>query len=328
MLIEVKEPSQTGETRRRALEYAQELEFGETQCGAVAVAATEMATNLVKHAGTGSMLVDRVRENGNNGLRLIAIDKGPGILDVSLAMEDGQSSAGTMGTGLGAIRRLSDTFEVYSAVGIGTLVRAEFWPGKRKHELRNVHVAAISEPIRGEEVCGDGWGVRHFAESVVIMVVDGLGHGVFAADAAREAESVLKAARDPSPALILDEVHAALKKTRGAAIAIAKIEPKRGVLTFTGLGNVAGSIVSPGTSRGLASHNGTAGHQSPKIQEFCYPWNENSILIMHSDGLNTRWDLERYPGIWAKHPSLIAAILHRDFTRGRDDVTVLAAKMT
>jgi hypothetical protein len=207
-------------------------------------------------------------------------------------------------------------------------VRAEFWKGKHDHALERgfIQTGVVSEPLRGEEECGDGWGIRRFADSLTLMVVDGLGHGVLAAEAAHEADRVLAQAKDISPEPLLKDVHDALRKTRGAAVAIAKINPEKGLLTFSGVGNVSASIVSSGVSRSMASHNGTVGHQMQRLQEFTYPWNAESILIMHSDGLGTRWDLERYPGIWSKHPSIIAAILHRDFCRGRDDVTVLVAK--
>ncbi len=328
MIIEVTESSQAGEARRKAAEFAGDLQLGDTRCGAVALAATEMATNLVKHAGTGRILLREVRENGSSGLQLLAVDKGPGIANMTMALEDGFSTAGSMGTGFGAIRRLSDVFEVYSAPGVGTLVRAEFWQGQqiRAAETGPITVGVVSEPVRGEEECGDGWGIRRLADSLVVMVVDGLGHGVLAAEAAREAERVLAATRDTSPLDILHDSHAALKKTRGAAFAVAKIQPEKGLLTFAGIGNISASIVAPGTSRSMASHNGTLGSLMHRVQEFTYPWNKDSILVMHSDGLASRWDLERYPGIWSKHPSLIAAILHRDFNRERDDVTVVVAK--
>jgi anti-sigma regulatory factor (Ser/Thr protein kinase) len=327
MIIEVKESSQTGEIRRRTAELAEELRLGETRCGAAALAATEMATNLLKHAGSGNMLLQRVGENGSSGLRLIAVDKGPGIGDITRALQDGHSTAGSMGTGLGAIRRVSDIFEIYSVPGIGTLIRAEFWRAKHHASADGtVEVAGVSEPIQGEEECGDGWGIRRFADSLVLMVVDGLGHGVLAAEAAREAEQVLARAQVDSPQEILQDIHAALRKTRGAAAAVARIQPATGLLSFAGVGNISACIVSAGTSRSMASHNGTVGLHMPRVQEFTYPWNADSNLIMHSDGLGSRWDLERYPGIWSKHPSLMATILHRDFSRGRDDVTVLAAK--
>lgn len=328
MLIEVRESSQTGEARRKVAEFAQDLMLGEIRSGAAALAAVEMATNLIKHAGNGTMLLQGVQENGHAGLRLIAIDKGPGIADVTRALQDGHSTAGSMGTGLGAVRRASDIFEIYSAIGIGTLIRADFWPDNRSKPAaqRNVHTGAVSEPLQGEVVCGDGWGQRIFSDSLVLMVVDGLGHGVFAAEAAREAERVLATTQTDSPLQILQDIHDALRKTRGAAVAVARIQESKELLSYAGVGNIAASIVSPGVSRGLPSHNGTVGHHMPRIQEFSYPWNADSVVIMHSDGLASRWDLERYPGIWTKHPSLISAMLHRDFWRGRDDVTVLVAK--
>ena len=328
MMIEVTESSQTGEARRKVAEFAQELQLGEIRSGAAALAATEMATNLVKHAGNGTMLLQCIRENGSSGLRLIAIDKGPGIADVTRALKDGHSTAGSMGTGLGAVRRASDAFEIYSEMGVGTLIRADFWPDNRSKPgaQKNVHTAAVSEPVQGEIECGDGWGQRRFPDSLVLMVVDGLGHGTLAAEAAREAERVVAESRTDSPVQILQDIHDALRKTRGAAVAVARIREGKGLISYAGVGNISGCVVSPRVSRSMASHNGTVGHQMPRVQEFTYPWNADSVVIMHSDGLTSRWDLERYPGIWTKHPSLVSAVLHRDFWRRRDDVTVLAAK--
>lgn len=328
MLIEVSEASQAGEARREAVMRAEELGMGETRCGEVALVTTEIATNLVKHARHGQILLQEFPHNGNSGLRIVGIDKGPGISDLNRAFSDGHSTVGTMGTGFGAIRRLSDSFDVYSMAGLGTVVNVEFRP---EHKVRSIEahplqIGVISEPLAGEEACGDGWGAKVLKDSLTVMVVDGLGHGILASDAAREGERVFSTTKETSPQSILQEAHLALKKTRGAAMSIAKIELEKRLLLFAGVGNVSASIVSPGSSRSLAWHNGTLGQQMERLQEFTVPWNENSILVMHSDGLGSRWDLERYPGIWTKHPSTIAAVLHRDFTRGRDDVTVLVVK--
>ena len=328
MLIEVSEPSQAGDARRKVLAVAESSLMGERRSGAAALAVTEMATNLVKHAGKGYILIQPLQQNGAAGLRVISIDKGPGIQDIARALSDGHSTAGSIGGGLGAIRRASDSFEVYSVPGTGTLVRAEFWEQKRgvAPAAVPIEVGVVSEPISGEDVCGDGWGVRFSPDAAMVMVVDGLGHGILAAEAAREAERVLAEGRHDSLTDILLDAHLALKKTRGAAFGLARIDVTRRLVSFAGVGNISTSIVMPGSSRSLASHNGILGQQMERIQEFTVPWEQNSIVVMHSDGLGTRWDLERYPGIWKKHPSLIAAVLHRDFFRGRDDVTVLVAK--
>jgi anti-sigma regulatory factor (Ser/Thr protein kinase) len=328
MLIEVLESSQAGDARRKAVAFAEDLQMDETQCGQVALAATEIATNLVKHGGGGHILLQQLTTNGHSGLRIIGVDKGPGISDITGALADGHSTAGSMGTGLGAIRRLSDSFDVYSARDTGTVIGAEFWQGKNPQAQgkAKLEVGVVSEPIRGEEECGDGWGIRTTMDNVLLMVVDGLGHGTFAAEAAREAERIVANTKENSLEEIVQTVHLALKKTRGAAFAVAKINMEKGVLSFAGVGNISASVVAPGSSRSMASHNGTLGQYLHRVQEFTTPWNPNSILVMHSDGLASRWDLERYPGIWNKPSSLIAAILHRDFSRGRDDVTVLVAK--
>lgn len=325
MLIEVSENTQVGEARRHAMALAEELEMGEPRSGAIALVTTEMATNLVKHVGHGHIFVQHLEEEGNHGLRLISVDKGPGIEDVAQALSDGHSTAGSMGAGLGAIKRASDGFDLYTVPGSGTIISAEFWHSKpRKHA--SIEFAVVSEPIRGEEVCGDGWGVHTTSDKVVLMVADGLGHGILAAEAAREAESVLARAHQASLSDIVNDMHAALRKTRGAALGIAKIDVGGRLISFAGVGNTSAALVAPGSSRSLVSHNGTVGQNMQRVQEFTCPWNPDTILVMHTDGLGTRWDLGRYPGIWTKSPSLIAAILHRDFVRGRDDVTVLVAK--
>lgn len=327
MIIRVNDASHAGEARRHAAGYSEELQFGERPRGSLAIVVTEIVSNLVKHAGTGTVVLEAISRNGNKGVRVLGLDKGPGIKDVNAALQDGHSTAGTPGNGLGAIQRLSDVFDIHSAPGVGTAILAEIWSSKKVADHTSaLEVGVISVPVKGEEVCGDGWGVKQTAQSVLLMVVDGLGHGILAAEAAREAERIFTGSRSDSPTPILQDAHDALKKTRGAAMAVASLNLEHGVISFAGLGNIGASIVTPGSSRGMTSHNGTVGHQLHKIQEFTFPWTSPNLLIMHSDGLNTRWDLKAYPGIWSKHPALIAGLLYRDFLRERDDVTVLVAR--
>jgi hypothetical protein len=137
---------------------------------------------------------------------------------------------------------------------------------------------------------------------------------------------VFEAAKTDSPTAILQDSHDSMKKTRGAAMAVAAVRARQRVLSFGGIGNIGASVVAPASSRGIASHNGTLGHQIHKIQEFASPWNADSLLVLYSDGLKSGWNLESYPGIWSKHPSVIAGILFRDFSRERDDVTVVVAR--
>jgi anti-sigma regulatory factor (Ser/Thr protein kinase) len=325
-MVEVDDPSSVGEARRAAMACATAIGMNETDCGKISIAVTELATNVVKHATSGKILCEPVAHDGISGLRVLALDKGPGISDVSAALRDGYSTAGTAGNGLGAVRRLATRFDLYTAPTRGTCVMAEFWPTGRLLESEHFETGVISLAKRGETACGDGWGTRPSADRSFFMVVDGLGHGTFAAEAAREAERVLSDSDAKSAETILRDCHDALKKTRGAAAAIAAISQEKGTLAFSGVGNISGSIHEGPRRRGIASHNGTLGHQIHKFQEFTVPWNPASVLIMHSDGLGTKWDLNQYPGLANKHASIIAAILYRDFEREHDDVTVLAVK--
>jgi anti-sigma regulatory factor (Ser/Thr protein kinase) len=328
MLIEITEPAHAGDARRKAVAIASSLQMDETRCGQVALVTTEVATNVIKHAGRGYILLQRLRSNGDFGVRVTGVDKGPGIADLALALEDGHSTSSTIGGGLGAIKRLSDFFSVYSVPGSGTVIDAEFWKGKPRPTAvpPSLEVACVSEPIRGEEANGDGWAERGSLDSVLLMVVDGLGHGILAAEAAREAERILATTNGDSLEQVLQETHIALKATRGAAEAVASINTQKGLVSFAGVGNISASVVEPKSTRSLASYNGTLGQQMERLQQFTCPWNKDSILVMHSDGLGSRWDLRNYPGIWGKRSSVIAAVLHRDFSRERDDVTVLVAK--
>ncbi|HZQ96653.1 MAG TPA: ATP-binding SpoIIE family protein phosphatase [Candidatus Sulfotelmatobacter sp.] len=326
-MVEVRDPSHAGEARRLAVHSAERLGLGESDRGALAIAVTELTTNILKHAQSGMVLCEPIVQNGSRGVRVLALDKGPGIGDVGKALEDGFSTCGTAGNGLGAVQRLSTRFDVYSVPQRGTCVLAEFWP-KRKEPAPALpfQVGAVSLAMRRETVCGDGWKSRTRNGTSLLMVVDGLGHGSLAAEAAREAERIFEESSSTSPGSILQDCHDALRKTRGAAAAIAAISPDSRLLSFAGVGNISGTVITQGARRGMTSHNGTLGHQLHKIQEFTFPWEPDSVLVMHSDGLGSKWDLNQYPGIMRKHPSVIAALLYRDFERQRDDVTVLVAK--
>jgi hypothetical protein len=188
-------------------------------------------------------------------------------------------------------------------------------------------ISGVSVAIAGESECGDAWTLNIDRDGFSALIADGLGHGHFAAQAASAA--IAAAALGTSRAGCakrLEVVHDGLRHTRGAAAAIAEVALPRGLVTFAGVGNIGAAILHNGSVRQAVSHNGTLGHAARLFREYTYPWQKDSILVMHSDGLLTHWSLTSYPGITMRHPAIIAGVLYRDFNRGRDDVTVVVAK--
>jgi hypothetical protein len=188
-----------------------------------------------------------------------------------------------------------------------------------------MEVAGVSVAKPGETTCGDGWAMTKHASGAVIVLADGLGHGSEAAEAAREAIRIFRQHTKERPAAILKVAHDALRSTRGAAVAVADVDCDSGVVTFSGIGNIAGAVLAA-DRRNMVSQNGTLGHTVRTISEFTYAWVPDALVILNSDGLQSQWSLNSYSGIAARDASLIAAVLYRDFNRGRDDTTVVVAK--
>ena len=325
--LPIHEESQVGDARRLAVRLAAECGLDESDSGRLAVVATEMVRNLVKHSKQGELLVCGIQRAGASGVELIALDKGPGMSNVEECMRDGYSTAGTPGNGLGAIHRMTDFLDIYSFPKQGTVMLARVLQKNAEKGARgNFDIGAVNVPVKGETLCGDAWSVSEAEGRLLAMVADGLGHGPDAAHASQEALAVLRESAAMRPCEILDEMHAALRSTRGAAVSIAELRVGTPEVRFAGVGNVTGSILSRGAQRNMVSHNGTLGHAVRHCQEFTYPWSSNSLLVMHSDGITSQWDLKHYPGIQMRDPTVIAAVIYRDYKRGRDDATVFVAR--
>jgi anti-sigma regulatory factor (Ser/Thr protein kinase) len=320
--LPISDPTQASEARRLAGDLARDAGFSDSQIGAVALIVTEAGTNLAKHAHGGELLLMRVDDFRGSAIEVLSIDRGPGM-SVERCISDGYSTAGTAGNGLGAIRRLSTEFDVYSSES-GSVIfsRVE----KARSAPRPFVFAAAATPYPGQSVCGDRWSVRETPSGVAVLVADGLGHGIRAAEAASEAVSAFLSAPWQGAGAAIETIHAALRATWGAAVAVAEVDRERGKVIYSGLGNISGVLFRPSGMRGMISYNGTAGHQVYRVAAFEYPWDSTSALIMHSDGLVSRWSLDSYPSLAGRHPGVVAGVLLRDCSRGRDDATVVVLR--
>ncbi len=328
LVFPVSDPSGAGEARRGVAALAARLGFGDTAAGRLSIVATELAGNLAKHAtGGGTVLARPCRRGEVVGVELLSVDRGPGMRSLADCLRDGYSTAGSPGTGLGAVQRLSSVFDAWTVEGQGTVVLSRTWAAPPPAADGAVEVGVVRVPKPGQEVCGDGWACEAGEPGRVrVLVCDGLGHGPDAAAASAEAVRVFHAHPRLGPPEALQAMHGALRATRGAAAAVAEIDLRRRALRYAGVGNISGYAATPAGGRSLVSHNGIVGHEVRKVQEFEYPWTRETLLVMHSDGLSARWSLDRYPGLAMRDPSVIAAVLWRDFSRGNDDATVVVAR--
>jgi anti-sigma regulatory factor (Ser/Thr protein kinase) len=321
--VAVVDSSQVGEVRRTVAAACRAAGLDDTDVGRASIVATEAATNLLKHAGGGEVVVSARPHGDAAGVDLLVLDRGPGIQDARLAMTDGHSTAGTAGNGLGAIRRQSDRFDLYSQSGQGTALWSRI---QGEGSAERVELCGISVPKPGESECGDAWGIAGEGLQVRLVLADGLGHGPAARDAALVAvEAAQGTPRGPGQGL--EDAHHAARGTRGAAIAVVEVDLAAGQVRFAGFGNIAGVLLGDERPRKMVSMNGTVGQGQLRVREFTYSFSPGTLLVLSSDGLGSQWSLDPYPGLAARSPALVAGVLYRDHSRRRDDTTIVAARL-
>ena len=320
------EASQVSAARMAAQRMARDLGFDETRAGRVSIAVTEVATNVVRHGHGGTITVRAVSRGESVGMEALAVDSGPGMKSFAASSVDGVSSLGSAGTGLGAIQRLADEFDVYTRPGAGTAIRMVFWQAAVPPGFGGYEIGAICVPYAGEADSGDAWEVVCDATGLTLVVADGLGHGPDAAHAAGAAVETLRRHPAEVPIRLLDRMHGRLRSTRGAAIGIVRHEIGGEDVGFAGVGNIAMCVTAGELRRTMVSHNGIVGHNVHRSEEYRYPWPAEALLVAHSDGLESHWDLAPFPGLTLAHPSLIAAVLYQRHSRKRDDVVVVVAR--
>lgn len=294
------------------------------------IVVAEMVSNLSKHAGGGEVLVKLVEEKGIQGIELIAVDSGPGINDLKGMMQDGMSTKNTLGQGLGAIKRLSNHYQVYTQKGWGTLLLSRIFnealPQARKRET--IEVRSLLLPKPGEVECGDGFYVKQTKEHLKLFLGDGLGHGKEAALAVKKAIEAFKTCPEDSPVENLRFINQSVKKTRGLVATIAIFNLKERTWKLCGVGNIATKIHSATTYKAHNPYNGIVGMNMPntmKDQEIDYE--PNQCMVLCSDGVKSKWDIMKFPGILRHDLSLLNAALFKDFSRNTDDLSIASCKL-
>jgi anti-sigma regulatory factor (Ser/Thr protein kinase) len=340
---EIKDEAHVGMARRAVHRFASGLGFDETALSELDIVVQEIGTNAARYATAGGWLHYTTTLGANPGIELCYWDAGPGIDDLDRAIRDGVSTSGSLGAGLGAIRRLMDEFDVYSTrrstarlslaprrTSHGTVMLTRKWLNKESTDAPDngdaQRFGVWSRPHPGEELNGDAYFIRNRGGRTLLAVIDGLGHGAGAKEASDVAIDQLDDWMGESLNEVLPAMHNALRSTRGAVIGAAIIDKMAGRFHYSGVGNVMVRVYNAPEHTTPLSANGTLGARLGQLRVWTYPWAEGTTLIMASDGLSASWDIESYPGLLNRTPQLLACILMRDYGRNADDATVLVAR--
>lgn len=318
----VGDASRVGEVRRHAAALTAGLGWREEDAGRAGLVVTELATNLLRHAQGGELWV--AARPGFDDIEFICVDRGPGMPDIAHSMRDGVSTgSGSPGTGLGAISRAADDFELVSEPG-GTVCLVRVRPARSQRAALSGRLGAVCLAVPPEAISGDAWAVRHGGSRTDVLVVDGLGHGPLAGYAAQAALDVFQAGDFTPLDALLQDMHEALRGTRGAAVFVVRSEQR--LLQSCGAGNVAGRCFNGVADRSLAGQHGTAGVQVSTPRTADAEALPHGVLVLHSDGISARWKSADYAGLLGRDPGLMAASILWQHSRGRDDATVVVLK--
>ena len=330
--IDFHDSSYSGIVKRKIKDSALKAGFTDSKLGEVEVIVSELISNAIKYAdGKCHFLCKSILEDDTPGIEIIYFDDGPGISNPEKMLKDGTSSRiGSLGEGLGAIFRLSDFCDLYTQCEKGTVILIrKFIKRKIKQQmLPEITLGVVGVAISGETYCGDSWHLIEDDKKIDVLISDGLGHGRNAWNASEKAiESFRKNHLLPVPEQ-LTHMHEDLRKTRGGVCFIYSAALDSGVVSYCGVGNISAKVVSENDKiSNCISFNGIVGFTLPsRIHESQTMWNDRDMIIAHSDGLTTKWNLKDYPGIEKHHPTLIAAVLYKNHSRKHDDALIVILK--
>lgn len=324
--LKVTEASAVAEARRRVRRTASAMGFDPTKVEQVAIVTTEIAQNVLRHGGGGKILVECFGAPAQERLHVVGLDEGPGIARVDRMLKDGITTKRSPGTGLGAIKRLSDRLDIETGQDSGTIIAAEF---RRRATLAwdVADHAGLRLAYPGERSCGDALAARRSGPESLYLVCDGLGHGAKAAAAARTARQAFLRARESEPIAILERLAEALRGTRGAVAAVVRLDRAGGLMKYAALGNIATLLVQEGKVKRLPVRDGLLGGRPSTPHEETIEVERDGVVIMHSDGIATLRRLESRSGLLHRSAPVLAARLLNESTRGRDDASILVARM-
>jgi anti-sigma regulatory factor (Ser/Thr protein kinase) len=308
--------------RERVRQHAAGVALPDVRAAALVNVASELAHNQRLHARGGFVVVREVVWGGERGLEVVAADRGPGIADVAGALEGKGRAVGSLGVGLAAVLELADEVDVDVRLGEGTCI----WARKfARADTRRRQVGVYGRACGGESTSGDDAGFARAAGALVVGVADGLGHGEAAREASERARNLLLAHPELEPEQLLARCDAELARTRGAVMAVARIDESAGEIALASVGNITAQLVGPAGSRHFGGSSFFLGAPGGvrKLTTERRVMQPRDALVLFSDGLSSRAALSEDPALLREHPVVVAQRALERFGRLNDDATVL-----
>jgi anti-sigma regulatory factor (Ser/Thr protein kinase) len=313
---------------RTALQnMAKEVGFALREREELLLVVQELASNLLKHAQGGRILLTALASENKKGLEIESLDDGPGIADPELALTDGYSTAGSLGYGLGTVNRLADEMELTSTPGIGSRVVCRRWlrPKADAFTPNHLEFGVVTRALNNAGENGDAFVVKRWNHHALGAVIDGLGHGPFASKAASAARTYIESHYDQPLDSLLRGANRACRATRGAVVALAAVRGET-ELDFSGIGNIGARLLAGDKSVTVLSMRGVVGGEMPPPKIMHHTWGPDHVLVLHSDGIKAEWRWTDFPGLEHEKAQAIARRLFQALARDRDDATVLVMK--
>ncbi len=327
--------------------FCRELGLTEIDAQVVSTAVSELSRNILKYAGCGEIMLQDAEHGSSRGIIVTARDRGPGIADVDIAMQDHFSSSGTLGLGLPGVRRMMDDFTINSTPGELTEVRCLKWdrpplrdarilPGHRPcarnatpqdgDDCMDLEAAVFSRPCHGERLNGDAAMIERRGHLMMIAVIDGLGHGPEAHRVSSAACDYLKHRWSQDVVATTRALHDEMRGSLGAVAGIAVVDTRSGQVNFSGIGNINYRVFGQRNLR-LLSMAGNLGHQIRSPRQEQHTLANDDVVLMYSDGITDRFDLQDYPQILYQGADTVARTVVDRFGKNHDDATCVALRM-
>ncbi|MCL4367924.1 MAG: ATP-binding protein/SpoIIE family protein phosphatase [Actinobacteria bacterium] len=325
--IEVAHSADFNRARQLAGSLATDLGFKEKAVEEIILVVSELATNLVKHAGGGTLTLTPL--SAPAGIEIESLDSGPGIPDARRATADGFSTAGSLGYGLGTVNRLMDDLEI-TALPDGRGTRVVCRRGVRRNSVSvtpfPLSFGVATRPYPGLAVNGDAFVIRRWGNAALVGIIDGLGHGQAAHLAAETARQYVETHFDQPLDALFRGTARACGSTRGVVMALARFDCASWKLAFASVGNVEARVFGGRQAMSFMVRRGVIGLNAPSPVVTEHPWQPSNVMVLHSDGLKTHWRWEDFPNLEGRPADIIARDLLRALARDEDDATVMVVQ--